>query len=151
MIRFSPASPLACDFIAENIRRLDREELRLTGEPDPSRAIRRAVDLSEGQAIVAFEDFIPIAVFGLAPNYLLGEGVPWMLGTYEVAQHQRELVVHSRTMVDHWLTRFPILMNEVWVGNTAAVRYLKHVGFQFAEPRRNEYGAEMALFYKRRS
>jgi hypothetical protein len=53
-------------------------------------------------------------------------------------------------MVKHWLAEFPLLLNEVWTGNTSSLAFLRHAGFSFAPPRINEYGAEMMLFYARR-
>lgn len=151
MITYIPAALSHTDYIAEHIRELDREELRLTGASDPARAIRHAIALSDGLAVTALHGVTPVAVFGLAPNYLLGEGLPWMLGTDEIANHPRTLLRGARLMVSHWLKIVPLLMNEVWVGNTPAVAFLKHAGFTFAPPRENAYGAEMMLFYKRRS
>lgn len=151
MIRFAPATEQDCRYLAPLLRRLDVEELRLTGEPDPARALRNALALSDGRALTAFEDFLPIAMFGITPNYMLGEAIPWMLGTDDVPKHSRELVKWARPVCQKWLEEFPILLNEVWVGNIPAVQFLKHIGFAFAEPRQNEYGAEMALFYMRRS
>jgi hypothetical protein len=151
MISFSAATPEHGVYIAEHIRPLDREELRLTGASSVASAVRTSIALSRGSAVTAFVDDRPAAVFGVAPNYLLGEGCPWMLGTPEVSAHARTLLRWAGDVVDRWLEEFPILMNEVWIGNRPAVRFLKRVGFEFAEPRLNGYGAEMALFYKRRS
>lgn len=151
MITFLPAAIEHVRYVAANLRELDRKELEHTGTRDAFTALWTSWQLSDGNAVTAIADGRPIAMLGVAPNYLLGEGVPWMLGTPEVAKHQRDLLHWSRIMVTHWLTEFPILMNEVWVGNKPAMRYLRHVGFEFASPRQNEYGAEMAVFYKRRS
>ena len=151
MITFAPATYDDCAVVARNLRALDREELRLTGAPNAEAAMRHAVALSEGMAVTARDGDEPAAILGLVPNYLLGEGVPWMLGTDKVALHGRTLLTYAQPLLDHWLGRFPIILNEVWVGNVPAVRFLRRLGFEFAEPRRNEYGADMALFYMRRS
>lgn len=151
MITFSPATHDHGRYIADRIRVLDREELRLTGAHDPARAIEVAIGLSQGYAITASVDGRPAAVFGIAPNYAVGEACPWMLGTDEVTTHARTLIQWADGVTSHWLSEFPILMNEVWVGNKPAVRFLRRIGFTFAEPRMNEYGAAMTLFYMRRS
>jgi hypothetical protein len=150
-VTFADPTPEACAFIARHIRPLDREELRLTGSKDVAQAIRNSVDVSVGSAYVAYEGEEPIAVLGMAPNYLLGEGCPWMLGTPKVARHPRDLVVHARAKIAIWLEELPLLMNEVWTGNRPALTFLKHIGFSFAPPRQNVYGADMQLFYARRS
>jgi hypothetical protein len=147
----APATHAEGQWVARHIRHLDREELRLTGAPDPGRAIRNAIDLSDGYALIATVEDHPIAVLGVAPSYGIGEAMPWMLGTPEVARHGKELLSLSRTMIKQWLDDFPLLMNEVWVGNKPSMAYLRRVGFEFAQPRQNAYGAQMAVFYMRRS
>lgn len=143
-------TPEACAHIARHMRPLDREELRLTGEPIPARAITNSIAFSHGNAFVAYGDGEPIAVLGMAPCYLLGEGIPWMLGTDGIARYPRRLVELAREKTAEWLDELPLLINEVWTGNRPARTFLKHAGFLFAEPRENEYGANMQMFYARR-
>lgn len=151
MITFTPATRAHGEFVAARLRELDRQELEAV---DPNRpyatALRTSIGMSCGNAVTAMENGAPIAIFGLAPGYALGEASPWMLGTDRVAAYPRELIKWSRAMVKHWLAEFPLLLNEVWTGNTPAITFLRHAGFSFAPPRRNEYGAEMMLFYARR-
>jgi hypothetical protein len=141
----------ACRFIAEHMRVLDKEELRLTGEPRPISAIRNSIALSQTEAFVAYGGDEPIAVLGMAPAYLIGEGVPWMMGTDAIARYPRELLRLARGKIAGWLDELPLLMNEVWAENTPAKTFLAHAGFSFAEPRQNRYGADMQLFHIRRS
>lgn len=151
MISFRAARYDDGDYVAEHLRPLDREELRVTNPAlAPRTIIRQSLDLSEAQALTALDDGVPVAVMGLVPDYLAQEGVPWMLGTPRVSEFRRELIQWARPVIDHWLSRFPLILNEVWIGNEPAVRFLRHAGFTFAKPRKNEYGADMMLFYAKR-
>jgi PAS domain-containing protein len=152
MITFTPATYDLGDEIAERLRELDRRELECTAPGRSARDnMRDAIALSDGNAMVALADGEPIAALGVSPHYLLDEGIPWMLGTDEVAKHPRDLVCWARQKTAEWLEVFPVLMNEVWTGNKPSITFLRHAGFTFAKPRQNMYGAEMALFFKRRT
>jgi hypothetical protein len=150
MIGYRPATLDDCSYVGEHMRELDRLELYWTGARDPVQTLRQSVGLSDGYALTALVGGVPAAIFGIAPNYLLGDASPWMLGTDAVTPNRRELVAATRRMTTYWLSQFPLLLNEVWMGNEPAVRFLKHAGFEFAKPRTNEYGADVSLFYMRR-
>jgi hypothetical protein len=138
-------------YIGENLRPLDRAEL-LAACPfqDPKAAVMHSLELSHGSALVATHAGEPIAIFGISPRYMAQDAIPWFLGTPRVEEFSRDLVKWARPVIARWLDEFPLLLNEVWVSNRPAVRFLRHAGFSFAAPRENQYGAEMMLFYKRR-
>jgi hypothetical protein len=122
--------------LAENLREADRCELvALEGQGiDPFHVISRAVTMSSHVwAFVRVADNMPISLFGVAPmaDHI---GSPWMLGTEELYEHPRELVVFGRRYISLMTGAYPVLLNYVDARNEKSVRWLKRMGFQFADP-----------------
>lgn len=91
-------------------------------------------------------DGMIVAVFGDAVYSILGSvGVPWLISTVHVERHARAFLKVCKPEVQSMLTRHQHLMNYVDVRNTAAIRWLKWLGFTFgpAVP----YGARRFPFH----
>lgn len=87
-----------------------------------------------------------VAVFGDAVHSLLGSvGVPWLISTVHVEQHARAFLKVCRPEVQGMLTRHRHLFNYVDARNTAAIRWLKWLGFDFGEA--VPYGPKRLPFY----
>lgn len=87
-----------------------------------------------------------VAVFGDAVYSILGSvGVPWLISTTHVERHARAFLKVCKPEVQGMLTRHQHLLNYVDARNTAAIRWLKWLGFTFgpAAP----YGARRFLFH----
>jgi len=92
-------------------------------------------------------DGLVVAVFGDAPYSILGSiGVPWLISTVHVEKHARAFLKVCKPEVQGMLTRHRHLMNYVDARNTAAIRWLKWLGFSFepAQP----YGAKRFPFHQ---
>lgn len=88
-----------------------------------------------------------VAVFGDAVYSLLGSvGVPWLISTVHVERHARAFLKVCKPEVQAMLTRHQHLMNYVDTRNTAAIRWLKWLGFNF-EPAA-PYGVRRVLSHR---
>jgi len=73
-----------------------------------------------------------VAVFGDATYSILGSvGVPWLISTVHVERHARAFLKVCKPEVQGMLTRHAHLLNYVDARNTAAIRWLKWLGFAF--------------------
>lgn len=73
----------------------------------------------------------PIAMFGaVSPSLLSERAQPWLLGTDEIARHPRALMTYSRAFVAELLETWPVLANHVDARHTAAICYLRRLGFR---------------------
>lgn len=91
-------------------------------------------------------DGLVVAVFGDAVYSILGSvGVPWLISTVHVERHARAFLKVCKPEVQGMLIRHHHLMNYVDARNTAAIRWLKWLGFTFgpAAP----YGARRFPFH----
>lgn len=76
-----------------------------------------------------------VCMAGVAPLSLIGRtGVPWLLGSALVAAHRRAFMVETRNTVARWLTMFDVLRNVVDARYSAAIRWLRWLGFTIGEP-----------------
>ena len=91
-------------------------------------------------------DGMVVAVFGDAVHSILGSiGIPWLISTIHVERHARAFLKVCKPEVQGMLTRHRHLMNYVDVRNTAAIRWLKWLGFSFGPP--EPYGPQGFLFH----
>lgn len=74
-------------------------------------------------------------IFGVAPyNMLDRKGAPWMLGTPLVEKHAMAFLRRNRWYVRIMLEMYNHLQNYVDARNTAAIGWLRWLGFTFDEP-----------------
>ncbi|KEX95169.1 hypothetical protein HA62_29805 [Pseudomonas putida] len=91
-------------------------------------------------------DGLVVAVFGDAVHSILGSvGVPWLISTIHVERHARAFLKVCKPEVQGMLTRHHHLMNYVDARNTAAMRWLKWLGFTFGPA--IPYGARRFPFH----
>ena len=88
-----------------------------------------------------------VAVFGDAVYSILGSiGVPWLISTIHVERHARAFLRVCKPEVQGMLARHQYLLNYVDARNTAAIRWLKWLGFNFAPAA--PYGARRFPFHQ---
>ena len=88
-----------------------------------------------------------VAVFGDAIHSILGQiGVPWLISTINVERYPKAFLRVCKPEVAEMLTRHRELINFVDIRNTAAIRWLKWLGFDFSQP--EPYGPHGHLFHK---
>lgn len=129
-MRLVEADSTHIPFLAEHMRPDDVRECAACGH-DPFGALERSLKTSLW-AITAIVDDEPHAMMGVASRNLLeGIGVPWMLGTERAYDHARDLVRYAPAIIDEMHRDFPHLENLVSADNDRALRFLRHVGFEF--------------------
>ncbi|MGP5352526.1 phage protein Gp13 family protein [Pseudomonas helleri] len=131
--------------IARIVRQADIDEITEALGIPMERALYEAVQGSLNARKIVVNGEI-VAVFGDAVYSLLGSvGVPWLISTIHVEKHARAFLKVCKPEVQGMLTRHQNLLNYVDVRNTAAIRWLKWLGFSFgpAAP----YGARRFLFH----
>lgn len=87
-----------------------------------------------------------VAVFGDAIHNILGSiGIPWLISTVHVERNARAFLKVCKPEVQGMLTRHHHLINYVDARNTAAIRWLKWLGFEFGPA--TPYGPKGFPFY----
>jgi hypothetical protein len=140
--------------IAANLRDQDRREIEASHGPEIREALIASLMASE-EAWVWTLDEKPICIAGFSkpalPGPFSGAGSPWMLGTPEMTAYPKLIVREGRWIVQRAFDKkYPCLFNFVHAENTAAIAWLKHLGFTFGNviP---EYGVAkqpFILFYR---
>ena len=134
-----PPSPASVEWVATRLRRAGVDEMALIHGIDADdlgvrlSLLRASVAASRAGECWAAHDAVsgePVAVFGVAPtSWIDNEAAPWLLGTEELPRYGRDLVAMGRDAVADWSQRWH-LVNRVDALNTAAVRWLRHIGFE---------------------
>lgn len=117
--------------VAANLRAGDAEELRLWDGSTPAQGVLASVRASQVLHTVLVSDQ-PAGLCGV------NRGRVWLLGTDLLTASQREVrssVRLSRAWVTDQARRFGRLFNFVWARHTAALRWLRWLGFTI-EPAR---------------
>lgn len=149
MIRIVPARLTHVGPIASKMRHFDVRECEALGR-SPKEALRTGLRCSLS-AFTAIDE-IPVAMFGVVPEALMGGvGRVWFLGTDQVHQCPRELLVIGRRMIAGWLDSFSRLENVVSTENEAAVRLLEKWGFTVDDKKEDHRGVEFVAFWRERA
>jgi len=120
--------------IAPLLREADKREIAANSGLAPEVALKESYATSSEIRLACHSDGTPIAIFGIGPNPLQETmGIPWMVGTDELAKHSLPLVRDARKWVERQLSTYPILSNFVDSRNTTHLRWLRHIGFHIDE------------------
>lgn len=92
--------------------------------------------LSRGASFVAVSERLgPISLFGFAPHNLLSDKIaPWAVGTPDLVRRGTALRRFGVAFSAKALERGKLLENYVDVRNTASIRWLKSIGYEFDAP-----------------
>lgn len=123
--------PGDAEAVASDLRGADLAELIAAGLDDIEAVIQDGIDHS-ALCWTATVEGRPVCVFGV--REWEGQGVPWLLGTEEMAQHRRAFIALAPAYIRLMLEAFPVLINHVHAANELAVRWLKRAGFTLAAP-----------------
>jgi hypothetical protein len=118
--------------IAPRLREQDRIELEAATGKDPVAAITAAVEATSRMWAAVIDGQVE-CIFGIG-EATRQVGVPWMLATDAVVEHQRALVEDALSIVEDMQEAYPLLTNFVHSDNTAAIAWLRHLGFSFGDP-----------------
>ena len=116
--------------LALTMRTADRDEVIAQTGAHPALAL----GISLGNSDAAWAGTINgkvACVFGVSDaGDVSGDiGMPWMLGSDLIVDHQRLFLRHCADCVEIMQTLFPVLKNHVDQRNTVAIRWLKWLGF----------------------
>ncbi len=125
--------------LVAGLREIDRRELYMLSRLQPADAFALTVGLAVA-AWTAIDDGRVVCVFGINRRSMLSSvGVPWLVGTDEVALHGREFARKSRGYFSLFERAFPQMENFVLEENAVTVRWLKWLGFDMDEPERGGF------------
>ncbi len=129
-----PATEAHARDLAPRLRAADRAEIEAATGHAPEAALLESLDRSL-EARVALLDGRPIAIWGMGTHSMMfGPGVPWMVGSDELAGAGTRFLRESRAAIGWMLARYGRLVNWVDARNAPAIRYLGWLGFTFDEP-----------------
>lgn len=141
--------PVSVEDIAEilpAVRQADIDEISEALGVPMEQALFDAITGSLNAKKIVIDGHI-VAVFGDAVFSILGSvGVPWLISTVHVELHARAFLKVCKPEVQGMLTRHRHLMNYVDARNTAAIRWLRWLGFTFAPAA--PYGARRFKFHQ---
>lgn len=135
-VNIREATKADAGWFAPRLRDADRAELLASSGAGIAAGLRSAILYSDHAAFVAeSETFGPIALFGFARRGMAADrAAPWCVGTNGLTRRGKALTLHGRAYCRRTLDAFPLLENWVDVRNTAAIRWLAAIGFQFDDP-----------------
>ena len=152
--RIVPATAEHAAEIAANPRPADVAELWSSSRSSPHVAMLRGLERTV-EPFVGLHDGKPVCMFGASPFSIMGGmGSAWMIGSAALDRKsvQKDLLRLSVPVVDYMQAQFPALLyNFVDARNTAAIRWLRWLGFQFSDP--IPYGVDglpFLPFYRRK-
>lgn len=140
------ATPADCLELAENMRRVDAEEVWHSSRSLPFDALQRGFIDSDRSFAIERAGRV-VAIFGVVA--FPGSGAcPWMLGTDDL-KRCKSLLRECRRRLDEYVMRHGYLANAVWSKNAVHIEWIKWLGFQFeGEDIRN--GETFLHFHRKR-
>ncbi len=123
--------------VAYNMRQPDVDEIWTAGRLSPVDAILQSLAVSRETAGVAFVNGTPVCAFGIGEWSVLNlMGIPWLLGTHDLAQYAPQFLRASRTWITVAKSEYRILQNYVDARNTETIKWLEWLDFTIepAEP-----------------
>lgn len=120
--------------LRDRLRPKDAEEVIAAGAVSVADALARDFAASVMRHTVEL-DGLPVAVFGLEPDTVLGESAcVWFLGAPELAQMKKTFVRATGPFIAKFLEAYPVLYNYVDARYTETVRWLEAFGARFDPP-----------------
>lgn len=130
--------------IAKGMRAADRAEVWAASRRTPEQALSFSYKNS-AQVFTGLADGTPFVMFGVGEqSRLLGVGVPWLLGTDEIARHTVPFLRCCGFWTKRLLADYRVLKNHVDNRNRLSIRWLQWLGFSLSEPR--PHGPDGLLF-----
>ncbi len=134
-VKFTPATEADIAELMVKLRPADRAEMEALAGPRALPLLQSSIAYGENYA--GHWDGELACVFGIHRLSILPSvGQPWLLTTEVVAQHAKVFMEQSKRFVEDWQERFDTLVNYVDARYSAAIAWLKWLGFEIepAEP-----------------
>ena len=143
------------DFILENIRKEDLQELRaLWGDFWKKEAINSFTNNDCIFSMVKDKNgaFIPIAVGGFQKVYKSNPEIVcvWLISTIFVEKNKKEFLKDVISSIKKANKEYYIMYNYIYEANTQAKKWLKKLGFNFENPKPKDVSVpeKFEFFYK---
>jgi len=136
-------------FLADRLRKADREEVKASGGLSPRAALQRGWAHSEiARTIRTDNSGKPVAIYGVVRiDQELPSGGVWLLGTDDLTSYGMPFARRCGEHIEMLQESYPVLFNYVDARNSLHIRWLKWSGFRFI--RRHEcFGHEKRPFYE---
>lgn len=136
--------------IAASMRAADRREVWASHRDTPYEALSRSLGASE-KAWTAIVDDAPAVVWGVARggSVFSRKGLPWMLGTDDIAKYWLEFLKQSRPWVDLMREGYELLENYVHGENQLSIKWLRWCGFQVSLEETKIHGENFYRFSRK--
>lgn len=130
---FGPVTQAVLEALLPALRPIDRLELDCMAGGDPMEALRRSVARSRRSCATYIDGDLTAIIAANAPSLASETGCPWALTTRALDRPavRREFVAGSAQVLEWVGGDFRKLWNLVASENTAAIRWLKWLGFDF--------------------
>ncbi|MER1847225.1 hypothetical protein KC948_10275 [Proteus mirabilis] len=116
-----------------HVRQADVDEFYAMSMQTPEQVLRHGLSVST-KAYAGIINEEVVTIFGVASGSLLtGLGVPWLVGTDLLEQHQKTFLRRCKPILKQMLGQYPTLMNYVDERNHIAKAWLHWLGFQIEE------------------
>ena len=114
--------------LAPKLRKEDKDEIEAsTGSTDYLEMLLLSWELSS-ECLTVICDKEVVGVFGV--RELKGHGIPWLLGSDNVAKDRKYFLRESRMIISRWLKTYSLLFNYVDCRNDTSIKWLKFLGFK---------------------
>lgn len=135
----------ALEYISENLRTADADEIAATTREDPFWALFESWEGSTASWLILDLSGLPLGVFGVAPHVVSGLGVAWLIGTPGIEQAALSVGRQTQRFVEEMNALYPILWANVDARNELSMRWLEWAGFQVSDANPS-FGPEGRLF-----
>ena len=133
-------------YLKDRLRKEEVEEIWASHNSTPEQALLGSYLISI-RCFTALLNDRPIAMFGIAPETLLGEkACVWFLGTELLDKIKKSFVVLSRKFISLMLNDYPYLYNFVDFRYKKSLQWLKSCGAEISDPK--PFGPEGLPFCK---
>ena len=133
IVKLIPTTRKHCEYVANNIRAIDKEECIATRGDVPLFNIILEGYLSSAECYTGVCGLEIVGIMGFRRESYKWV-IPWLIATENMNKHKTAFVRSTDFYFPVFKTRYPNMKNIIYEKNRASVRWLKHLGFQFSEP-----------------
>lgn len=137
-VRLEPVTADHVEELAPKVRAADAAEVLASGGYSPREALEESVAASDHAFALVVAGEV-LAIWGVVgwghPGAPPAGGIVWAITGAAVEQHRRIFWRQSRVAVSVLLRHYPMLFNYVDARYTAALRWVRRLGFEVQEAR----------------
>ena len=146
MYKIIPSTKDHVQNLAVTMRQVDKDEIWASSHLLPFEALIKSME-HPGECYTALVDNKIICMFGvMVPTFLSDKGVPWLLGSDLIVEHNEFFLRESLEYIKQWKHKYKLLINFVDSRNKVALRWLTWLHFNVYEP--EPFGPDNMPFHK---